>query len=264
MKEIDKSSPNYLNNLEEKIVELSLKLKSKENELDTFQKGGLQLFKDFIHNLKNPLGVINSFSNMVLEGEENNFSKKQQKYLEIIQNSSNFSLNFLDAFTEYYALENSSQLLKKSNINLLLLIFKEVEALKGLAFERSILIEIKEPKEEIYLNTDEKKLKKIIKAILHNAIRFSEDNSEIFIEINQCSETIEISIIDHGIGISEENLSKIPNEFFVCNTYDVAKIKCIGLGLSISKSLSKSLNGELKLKSGLNKGTTVSISFEKG
>ena len=212
MKDIDASSPNYLNDLEEKIVELSLNLKSKENQLDTFQKEELSLFKDFIHNLKNPLGVINSFSNMVLEGEEYIFSEKQQKYLGIIQNSSSFSLNFLNAFTDYYSIKNSNKKLEISTINLFQTISQEVEVFKKLASERNILIEIKEPNEDVYLNSDENKLRKIVKALLSNAIRFSKNNSRIIVEFILNSETVEIKITDQGIGISKGNLPKIYNE----------------------------------------------------
>ena len=264
VKEIDASSPNYINDLEEKIVELSLKLKAKENEINTFKKGELLLFKDFCHNLINPLGVINSFSHMFLEGGKNNFSEKEQKYLEIIQNSSGFSLNFLNSFSEYYSLKNSNKTLEISTIYLFQTILQEVEVFKKLASERNILIEIKEPKEEVYLSSDENKLKKIVKALLYNAIRFSKNNSKIKVEFILNSETVEIKITDQGIGISKDNLSKIYNEFFVCSTYDVAKIKCIGLGLSISKILTDSLNGELKIKSELDKGTSVSLILKKG
>ena len=264
MEEIDTSSPNYLNDLEEKIFELSLKLKAKENEINTFKKGELLLFKDFSHNLINPIGVINSFSHMILEGEENSFSEKEQKYLEIIQNSSSFSLNLLNSFTEYYSLKNSTKTLEISTVNLFQTISQEVEVFKKLASERNILIEIKEPNEDVYLSSDENKLRKIVKALISNAIRFSENNSKIIVELILNSETVEIKITDQGIGISKDNLAKIYNDFFVCSTYDVIKIKCIGLGLSISKILTDSLNGELKIKSELNKGTSVSLILKKG
>ena len=262
MKELDETTPNYLNNLEDKIVELSLKLKAKENELNTHKMGELLLLKNFTHNLKNPIGNIMSFSDMILMSGEKISSEKQHKYLDIIQNASNFSMSLINTFSEYFILKNSNEILEKSTINVHQIILDEVDILKSWASERDITVEIKKTKEIIYLNTNEKGIRKIVTNLIHNAIRFSKDNSRIFIELTQDEDTIEIKIIDQGIGISEVNLSKIFNEFFVCNTYDLYKIKCIGLGLSTSKTLTESLNGKLKVKSELNKGTLVLLNFE--
>lgn len=262
VKELDETTPNYLNNLEDKIVELSLKLKAKENELNTHKMGELLLLKNFTHNLKNPIGNIMSFSDMILMSGEKISSEKQHKYLDIIQNASNFSMSLINTFSEYFILKNSNEILEKSTINVHQIILDEVDILKSWASERDITVEIKKTKESIYLNTNEKGIRKIVTNLIHNAIRFSKDNSRIFIELTQDEDTIEIKIIDQGIGISEVNLSKIFNEFFVCNTYDLYKIKCIGLGLSTSKTLTESLNGKLKVKSELNKGTLVLLNFE--
>ena len=108
MKKIEDKSENYTNQLEEKIVELRLQLKAVSNTLKTVNIENDRLISMLIHNLKNPIGISYSFSDMILAGIENYDAEKIQKHVQIIKNSSQYTIELLNSFSEYNQLKNSS------------------------------------------------------------------------------------------------------------------------------------------------------------
>ena len=81
MKRTDKIFSEYIQELENKIVDLSLKLKGKEFKLDTVEKENHERIRKLVHNLKNPIGVAYSFSEMIAENSEKISKEKLDKLL---------------------------------------------------------------------------------------------------------------------------------------------------------------------------------------
>jgi signal transduction histidine kinase len=108
------------------------------------------------------------------------------------------------------------------------------------------------------LYTDREKLRHILINILQNAIDSIGDKGTIEIKVSGNDENINISIKDSGKGMDEETIKNALKPFFTTKT------KGTGLGLAIVENLLKVLHGTLKIESGLNRGTTVMISLQRG
>ena len=78
------------------------------NTLKTVNIENDRLISMLIHNLKNPIGISYSFSDMILAGIENYDAEKIQKHVQIIKNSSQYTIELLNSFSEYNQLKNSS------------------------------------------------------------------------------------------------------------------------------------------------------------
>ena len=98
MKKKGEQLEDYVSDLEEKIVDLSFKLKNKSAELEKQAELNSLVFKKLVHNLKNPVGVAFSFSEMMLHDFRNYNEEKLEKHLSIIYNSSQFSIDLLNKF----------------------------------------------------------------------------------------------------------------------------------------------------------------------
>lgn len=262
MSSIDKESEEYIRNLEEKIVELSLKLKQKNYQLKNASKENQKVFGKLTHNLKNPVGVISSFSEMMLEDLEDYTSEKLTKFLKAINNSAKFSLNFLNAIAKFSQVKSSEFELNLEKVNLIELMDNIVTKLVEKADNKNITILKNYHKKELFLNMDASEMGIALYNVLDNAIRYSSENTTVTIAINQNKEAIEISCLDEGIGISEDNLAPIFEPFFVVNTYDTEKIKCIGLGLTVAKMIVEKHAGNLRVKSKLNQGSEFTILYK--
>ncbi len=110
--------------------------------------------------------------------------------------------------------------------------------------------------EEIY--TDKKILKQIIINLVDNGIKFT---SYGFVKVSSLVEDdkIKIAIVDTGAGIEKSEQEQIFERFYRRNKFDDRQVSGYGLGLSIVNDLLKKINGEISVKSKVNKGTTFTI-----
>jgi signal transduction histidine kinase len=102
----------------------------------------------------------------------------------------------------------------------------------------------------------------IINNLISNAVKYSNRNGVINIQLNQIDNQIECIISDSGIGILETDLEKIFHPFFRSNAVNQPEIRGIGLGLSIVQRLCLLLSIDLKITSKKDIGTTVFLVFE--
>lgn len=263
LKKVEIDSTIYIKELEDKIIDLSLRLKSSTNELNLVREQHKKTIGKLVHNLKNPIGIIFSFSDMILEDIDNQSTDKLEKYLQVIKKSADFSIQVLNAIAKYFQLEGLDSTFNFKNIDYRELVNNVLNEFKSIAEEKGITIERNFPGESIFLTADRDKISLVIRNIINNSLRFTKENSKIKITIKENLKTIETSITDEGIGISEPDLSNIFNAFYVVNTYSEDKQKCIGLGLTIAKEVVQHHKGKIIVTSTINKGTNVEMILPK-
>lgn len=254
-----KNSDKYTQSLEEKIIDLSLMLKSKTNALIAADETRAKILGKLTHNLKNPVGVIFSFSEMMLEDLSDYSTEKLEKHLQIIKNSATFSLALLDTISKYSRVQSPNFVLKCQSLNYIELVNKLFNEFKSEASKKNIELAFKVSTNELFLTLDEAEITQALRAVLNNALRYTNENSTITINVNSLKNTVETIITDQGIGISETDLPHVFDEFYVVNTYSEDKQKCIGLGLSIAKKIVELHNGKISVKSTLGKGSSFKI-----
>ncbi|MDO9037875.1 MAG: HAMP domain-containing sensor histidine kinase [Lutibacter sp.] len=255
----EENSEKYIPALEEKIIDLSLKLKSKTNELQATIETNSKILGKLTHNLKNPVGVIFSFSEMMLEDLEDYSIEKLGKHLQIIKNSATFSLAFLDTVSKYTRVQSPNFTLKTEQVNYVELVKSLINDFRAKASEKNIGLEVNVPAKDIFLTLDRNEISQALSAVLNNAIRYSNENSTMKITVQELKNTVETTITDQGIGISEEDLPHIFEEFYVVNTYSEDKQKCIGLELAIAKKIVELHKGRIAAESTLDKGSSFKI-----
>ncbi|HXQ33689.1 MAG TPA: response regulator, partial [Anaerolineales bacterium] len=109
--------------------------------------------------------------------------------------------------------------------------------------------------------SDQDKIKQIVINLLSNAAKFTHEG-KITLAVQKRDEgTLNISVIDSGIGISEEALSRIFDEFQQADTSTTRQYGGTGLGLAISRNLARVLGGDLTATSELGKGSTFSLTI---
>ena len=257
----DKNTDKYIPELEEKIIDLSLKLKSKTNELNAAIESNSKILGKLTHNLKNPIGVIFSFSEMMLEDLADYSIEKLEKHIQIINNSAIFSLALLDTISKYSRVLSPNFALKPEQLNYIELLTEVLNEFKFETAKKNIEVVFNQPNERIILTLDKDEITQALNAVLNNALRYSNENSTITITVEALKNMVETTIADQGIGISEADLPHIFEEFYVVNTYSEDKQKCIGLGLALAKKIAELHKGKISAKSTLEKGTSFVISL---
>lgn len=213
------------------------------------------------HEMRTPLNSILGFIQLL---EKESLSKHQMDYLKTIKISSETLLSLISDVLEYSKLEELGQVEPKETIIPDILI----ESLKLLWFkarEKNININTNiDPKIPFSVLTDSYKLRRVITNLLDNAIKFSSRDSEVDLEVNLLEDRgkechIEFIVRDRGIGIPKEKINDIFKPFAQVDSSLSRRYGGTGLGLSIAKRIIDILNGQIKVESEINKGTTFRI-----
>ena len=216
------------------------------------------------HDIRTPMNAIIGYTQLL----ENNLDNKKQAldYISKLKSSSTILLSLINYILEMTQIESGKLDLKKEigdlddlvkNINVV------VEPLiKEKKLHYSYHLEIKHH----HIIYDKTKLREIVLNILSNAIKYTPEGGNVELLIQEISfenNKVKYHFIDNGIGMKEDFLPHIFEEFAREKTSTESKVPGVGLGLPIVKSLIDMMNGTIQVESKLNKGTkfTVELSF---
>lgn len=234
----------YIFKIIEKVRELnrSIELLEKDKVIKE------SLFK-LTHEIKNPLAVIKGYLDMFnIDNKE-----KSLKYLSIMREEANRSLNIITDFLEFNKIK-----IVKTEIDLNLLLEDVYDSFKIILNKKNIkLIYNDREDEEIYFEGDYERLKQVLINVLKNSVEAIKDKGKIEISSNIYKRYIDIIIEDDGIGMSEDTLKQLKTMFFT------TKLNGSGLGVCLSNEIIKAHNGELIYTSKEDVGTKVTIRLPK-
>lgn len=112
---------------------------------------------------------------------------------------------------------------------------------------------------EKYIACDVNKIERILLNLISNAVKFSNENSNIYINVLNKNDFIEISVKDTGIGISKNKLKNIFNIFYQADTSLSRNAEGSGIGLSLVKSFVDMHGGKISVDSKVGKGTIIKL-----
>lgn len=113
--------------------------------------------------------------------------------------------------------------------------------------------------ENLNLNIDKVKIRQVIMNLLSNAVKYSLPNSEVLLKFGKDEKNIYLDIIDHGIGIPEDQQDRVFEKFFRANNAVTQQTEGTGLGMYIGKSIAEAHGGEVTFYSKQNSGTTFTL-----
>jgi signal transduction histidine kinase/CheY-like chemotaxis protein/HPt (histidine-containing phosphotransfer) domain-containing protein len=212
------------------------------------------------HEIRTPLQSIVGFSEQVIK--QKNPSKEA---IMIIQRSSEHLLQIINEILDYSRIISGKYTFNRISFNMYELVHEVAETMKIQASQKGIHFQ---PEHSIdpnnYYLGDPFRLKQILYNILGNAIKFTNEGSvrlKINHTVNLPQTEFHFQIEDTGIGISENDLKIIFNEFEQAHSAGLTDAKGTGLGLSISKSLVELQGGSITASSVPGKGSVFSFSI---
>ena len=220
------------------------------------------------HDIRTPMNAIVGFSGLLEKNLQN--EKKAKEYLGKIQSSSNLLLRIINQVLEMARIESGTAVLqlKAEDMDALFhrvnTVFEEDVRKKNLQYQ--VVLDVRHH----YAVCDETKLQEIILNIISNAIKYTPEGHSIHVEIHESvSENPSkvryiFSCEDTGIGMSEEYLPHIYEEFSREHSTTENKVPGTGLGLPIIKSMIELMGGSIQVESRQGIGTkfTIDLSFD--
>lgn len=246
------------------------KKKAQENRLLFVESEERNKVKtDFIitlsHELRTPLNIIISSSNLMGEYINNKqfdiyfFYEK----LKFITNNANRLLRYVNNIIDSSKLEIGYMSIEFDNLNIVYVIEETTMAVVDIAKKYNLEVIFNTEEEEIITAIDEEKICRVLLILLSNAIKFSREKGIIYVDIKREEDTVVIKIIDNGIGIDKNIQEKIFERFKRVQSVSNLNVdkEGSGIGLYIAKGFVKLHNGEIKVESTINKGSTFIITL---
>lgn len=238
----------------------------KTAEIDQLKKLE-QYRKDFIgnvsHELKTPIFNIQGYVLTLLEGGIND-KKVNKLYLERMAKSVDRMISIVEDLESISRLESGELKLEMENFNILKLTEEIFELHDMRAKKHNIQLEFdKKYDRAIKVFADRARISELMNNLVANAIKYGKKNGKVTISFNPKGEIVLIEVRDNGIGIPENDISRIFERFYRVDKSRSREQGGTGLGLAIVKHIIEAHGQTITVKSKLNEGSVFSFTLDK-
>ena len=224
--------------------------------------------KDFVanvsHELKTPLSSIIGYTETLSMAKN---EKDKNKFIQIILEQSTRMKNLIEDLLSLSTYENYENSEINKNCSVIKAINVAINSLESKSKEKNISIFFDDQKEEIEVACSQEELVQIAINIIDNSIKYSKENTNIFIEYHILGETqssqkyLDIVFKDQGFGIAEEHIPRLTERFYRTDVARSREVGGTGLGLSIVKHILNNNRGFIAINSKIGKGSEFRVSL---
>lgn len=245
-------STDELGMLADSLNNMSIRLK----ELDDMKSEFVSIVS---HELKTPLTSMKEAANLLMEGVGGKLEEKQMRLVSIMEQGINRLLKIISDLLEISKLESGLVQLQLESHDINDIVSGFISEIKPYADTRGISINAHYLPKGCMAFVDRNKIVQVLTNLTHNAIKYSDQGSDVDVRIYQRDTDIIVEIEDHGRGIPEEDIPLIFEKFYQSKA--TRGHSGIGLGLAISKSIIDAHGGRIYAKSSVGRGSVFTFSF---
>ncbi len=236
-----------------------LELRSKESEQANRLKS--EFLANMSHELRSPLHTIIGFSELLAEESLGPLNEQQARFIMHVCNDSKHLLQLINDLLDLSKIEEERLELARENLELTGVIEEAVSSVRPRAASKSIQVVVEAAKPSITVVADPVRLKQILHNLLSNAVKFTPQGGEIRVDVLSHSSLAEISVLDTGIGIAEDQHQAIFDKFYQVRSATKGGADGTGLGLAITRQLVEQHGGSIWLRSEPGRGSCFTFTL---
>ncbi len=250
------------NELLQKDVENKKLIEEQAHELRKNEALKSRFFSNISHELRTPLTlIINPVKQLLIN---DSFDAKTKESLNGILDNSNELLSMTNQILDLTKKEITDINVVPSKFSLQRFFQHIFKKYLPLAESKHIDLQLtNKPGSDVILINDASKLNTIVGNLVSNAIKYSNDNSEVNISVNQKGENIVVYVKDKGRGIHEKDITHIFDHYYQSKYQHLRPQGGYGIGLSICKEYIQALGGTISVNSKINEGSEFILTFPK-
>jgi len=251
---------NELSAQSRELSEQNTELMMQQRRLDESNQMKSQFLANMSHELRTPLNSVIALSGVLHRRLRDKIDPEEYGYLSVIERNGKNLLALINDILDLSRIEAGRSEVLADEFSMRSLIAEVTEMIRPQAEEKGIRLETVLPSEVTLIRTDREKCRHILQNLIGNAVKFTEEGSvEVLLETS--GELMKVTVSDTGIGILEEQLSIIFDEFRQADGSSSRKYGGTGLGLAISKKYAEILRGSITVNSKIGKGSRFTLSL---
>ena len=211
------------------------------------------------HELRTPLNAIVGFSEMMTSGIGGELSSTHREYAGLIHQSGKHLLEVVRMLLDMSRIEAGKFELQNEPFRPQDIVEPCFAMVETMAEEREVRLISSIEDNLPLLHADERACRQILLNLVSNAIKFSYPGSTVSVTMRRQGQSLNLSVIDQGVGMAPESLARIGEAFFQAQSGHTRTYEGTGLGLSIVKGLVDLHEGTLRAMSEIGAGTTLTV-----
>jgi len=253
--------------LEQRVMERTNELRETNLRLLAADRSKNQFLANMSHELRTPLNSIIGFSSVLLENTRTAVPQRLYKFLENIHVAGNHLLELINDILDLSKIEAGKMELRTDEFDLRDTIASVERVMKGFAAEAKVRITASIDPSVPMVRLDEGRLKQILFNLLSNAVKFSPDGGPVTITVTSLPRTtsplgvdsVRIDVADQGIGIADDQLQRIFDEFYQTEEGKRSRRGGTGLGLSLTRNFAELHHGRIEVQSKAGEGSCFTL-----
>ena len=213
------------------------------------------------HELKTPIFNIQGYIHTLIDGalEDPNVNKK---YLLRTSKSIDRLISIIEDLEILANLESDELLMDVTDWDLIDLVNELFEFFEIKSSEKNIKLSLDSNFDSFFVLADKEKINQVLVNLISNSIKYGKEGGSIIIKIEKKEKNSLIHVVDDGIGISSENISRVFERFYRVDKGRSRSQGGTGLGLAIVKHIIEAHEQKINISSQVNKGTAISFTLK--
>ncbi|WP_017720391.1 PAS domain S-box protein [Kamptonema formosum] len=222
-----------------------------------------QFLATMSHELRTPLNVIMGFSQVLLRQRQNPLAPKQTELVERILSNGENLLMLIDDILDLSKIEAGARQLKLEPFDVAMLVRGTVVEFRAMAQQKNLTLQVEVDLPDSHTVNDRSCLRQILANLLSNAIKFTESGGVRVSVLPTATDQLALAVADTGIGIAETDLQHIFEPFRQVDQALNRKYPGTGLGLALTQSLVRLMQGTISVDSQVGVGSTFCVELPR-
>lgn len=261
---VESDALDDLTRLNNELATMKRRLAKQNRRLERLDEQKNRFLGMAAHDLRSPLGVVGSFSELLLRELGPGLSSRHRELLEAIHSSSRYMLGLANDLLDVSAIESGRLELDLRPTDLQGLVERQAFFNRVFAERKSIAIEVEAQPDLPLAEVDAVKIEQVLNNLIGNAVKFSKTGTTVRVSLRRGgAEQIEIHVRDQGQGIPADELDGLFEAFRRGSSRPTAGESSSGLGLAIARRIVDGHGGRLSVESEVGVGSTFTVSLRR-
>jgi signal transduction histidine kinase/CheY-like chemotaxis protein/HAMP domain-containing protein len=240
--------------------EHNVELEMQKAQLDEAARLKTSFLSTMSHELRTPLNSVIALSSVLGRRLAGKIPEEEYRFLEVIGRNGKHLLALINDILDIARIEAGRDEIDVGRFSPAAVASELVSMIQPQAEQKGIALRSSAADVSITMRSDEKKFRHILLNVIANAVKFTEEGA-VDVTVRSADGTLEIDVTDTGIGIAEEQLAHIFDEFRQADASTSRKYGGTGLGLTIAKKYAQLLGGDITVRSIAGHGSTFTITL---